>query len=502
MSAAGHAVASWAASFPEDWLDGSCRAWLSGAAGGRGPVVAACSGGADSVFLVLVLAAWSRAGGPAVEVAHFHHGQRGAEADGDAASVRALAEELGLVFHAGRAEAGLAGKEAALREARYGYLHGICEAVGALGLALGQHAGDLLEGQLLALVRGSGLDGLSSPRPVRRFPDGVARLRPLLGWSRGAIERELGRWGIDFREDSSNADPRHRRNGLRARVVPELTELVGEERLRRGILRSRERLADGLAVVDAVLDRIGLDVEERFTVDLGGVRAWPREVGRRALRRWWNRHWSAVDLERAAVEAVLDAVHGGEGRLVAAGGPRLLRVERAGRIFLEQKAEPVPGKSFLEQKAEPVPNGLGVSAVHWNWASGPLYWPDGYELRGRLLAWAEGERPFLEAEPWREVFLAYDGAVLRVRGWRSGDRYRPLGSPGRRKLQDLFTDRKIPVELRRRLPVIEGERGDILWVPGFGPAHARRLDGGAKWALQLTYQLPLAGFPQTNGHPT
>lgn len=497
MSAAGHAVASWAASFPEDWLEGACRAWLGGGAGGRGPVVAACSGGADSVFLVLVLAAWNRAGGPAVEVVHFHHGQRGAEADADAASVRALAEELDLVYHEGHAEAGLAGKEAALREARYGYLHGICEAVGAVGLALGQHAGDLLEGQLLALVRGSGLDGLSSPRPLRRFPDGVVRLRPLLGWSRAGIERELGRWGIGFREDSSNADLRHRRNGLRARVLPELTKLVGEERLWRGVLRSRERLADGLAVVDAVVDRMELDWENRFCLNLGAVRAWPREVGRRALRRWWNRHRSGVVLERAVVEAVLDAVYGWEERLVAAGGPRMLRVERAGRIFLEQKREPVPGKR------EPVPMGMPVETVHWNWAAGPLYWPDGSELRGRLLEWgAGGEVPFVGAEPWRDVFLAYAGRRLRVRRWRAGDRYRPLGSPGRRKLQDLFTDRKIPVEQRRRLPVIEGEQGEILWVPGFGPAHARRLKDGAKWALQLTYQLPLAGFPQTNGHPT
>jgi tRNA(Ile)-lysidine synthase len=58
------------------------------------------------------------------------------------------------------------------------------------------------------------------------------------------------------------------------------------------------------------------------------------------------------------------------------------------------------------------------------------------------------------------------GDVLTVRAWRDGDKIRPLGLGGTKSLQDVFTDRKVPRELRRTLPVVLAENGEIAWVSG------------------------------------
>lgn len=488
MEAAGRAAATVAASAdPAGWLHAECRDWLARQAS-AGPVLVGCSGGADSVLLAIVLSAVGRSGGGAVELAHFHHGQRGAEADAEEALVVELAEALSLPLWRGRASPGLAGREAALREARYAFLHRTCRERGAVGLALGQHAHDVVEGQLLALARGSGTDGLASLRPLRRFPDGVMRMRPLLEWSAGAIRAQLDAWGVRYAEDSSNADTRHRRNALRARVVPELEAIFGEERLLRGALVSRQRLSDAQAVVDAVVDRLGIDLGKAEAFAAGPVRDWPREVGRRLVRRWWNRHHSGVPLSGAVVEAVLDALAASK----ALSGMEVhehlqLSVSGTGTVWLE-----------ATDKRHPQP----MEPLWWSWASGPLYLPDGSALGGKIIRCAGGEQPWKKADPWREAYLAVAEERLVVRGWRPGDRYRPLGAPGRRKLQDLFTDRGIPVEQRHRLPVIESRAGDILWIPGFPPADAHRLADCSKWALRLTYHNPSAGLPQNNGLST
>lgn len=100
----------------------------------------------------------------------------------------------------------------------------------------------------------------------------------------------------------------------------------------------------------------------------------------------------------------------------------------------------------------------------------------------------------------REVYLALPQALgagesvsalswpLQVRFWRAGDRYQPLGAPGQRKVQDVFTDKKVPVALRSQLPlVVDAQNGRVLWVASLPPAHECAVTADTKWALWLTY---------------
>jgi tRNA(Ile)-lysidine synthetase-like protein len=97
-----------------------------------------------------------------------------------------------------------------------------------------------------------------------------------------------------------------------------------------------------------------------------------------------------------------------------------------------------------------------------------------------------------EFDPTRTVFLALEmkpEPVFQVREWKNGDAYQPLGSPGTAKLQDLFTNKKISVKKRHKLPIVCLASGQLIWCPYFPPAHLFRIKPSTKRAVQLTYRV-------------
>ncbi|MBE2212702.1 MAG: tRNA lysidine(34) synthetase TilS, partial [Opitutaceae bacterium] len=89
--------------------------------------------------------------------------------------------------------------------------------------------------------------------------------------------------------------------------------------------------------------------------------------------------------------------------------------------------------------------------------------------------------------PSQTVFLAAPAGPFLIRCRQPGDRYRPLGAPGSARLQDMLVNRKIPRELRDRLPVVCDAQNLPLWVPGLPPADDRAVGSGTKLVVQLTY---------------
>ena len=92
------------------------------------------------------------------------------------------------------------------------------------------------------------------------------------------------------------------------------------------------------------------------------------------------------------------------------------------------------------------------------------------EFAGRRLAWRilRRARGFeLTRETGREFFDAEKvGSIVRLRHWQAGDRFQPIGLSAATKLQDWFTNRKIPMARRRQLVLAENERGEVFWVEG------------------------------------
>jgi tRNA(Ile)-lysidine synthase len=438
-------------------------------------IVVGASGGADSTAL---LASIAEARTHRVIAAHLDHAMRpGSERD--ASFVRELATRLGVEHREERLEPadanGLTGdttsranREDAGRRARYAFLLRVAREKAAMGagpafVAVGHIAEDVLETQLIALLRGAGPRGFSHPRPVRQ--DGV--VRPLLAHTRREILDYLAERGLDHVEDPTNADGSNLRARLRRDVVPLLVRenpeaaraAVRASRLFAGlddawtahvraIAASLETArGPGEIVLDAPSGRpydrhVLSSVLREIVSDLAGARP---EIGCEAMERiadaWRDGARHAVDLPggiRVRVEA--GAVRIGDRTMdLAMDGSRGAPWARAAREL------GIPGRivwaPFGEDRldlAREISSSVRPAPAHPRAASGPE------------VAWLDAQC----IEP-----------PLVVRSRTEGDRYRPMGLEGSAKVQDILTDRKIPRISRDALPVVADVRG-ILWIPG------------------------------------
>jgi len=184
-------------------------------------VVAAVSGGADSVCLLHLLVSFRRLFDLEIQTVHVHHGLRGEEADRDAQFVRELSKEWEvpcLVVYRDAAayarEKGLSVEEAG-REIRYKVFHEACGQADSTRIAVAHHQEDQAETILHNLFRGSGLKGLGGMAPVRGNI-----IRPLLCIGRREIMDYLKEHGISYCQDSTNDSMDYTRNKLRHKVIP------------------------------------------------------------------------------------------------------------------------------------------------------------------------------------------------------------------------------------------------------------------------------------------
>ncbi len=283
--------------------------------GAEARVLVALSGGADSVALLAALAALRGAGALAALFAcHVDHQLRpGSGADGDACAVLCAALEVPLARAPVTVPRGENVQQAARRE-RYRALRTAAAGAGASRVATGHTRGDQAETVLLRLLRGAGARGLSGI-PARRG----ALVRPLIDLTRAEIVAYLGRRGLGWREDPTNATPRYARNRVRAELLPLIEALApgAEARL--------ARTADLLRDDERALERAAARLAPRgaTSVDAARLARASPAVGRRVVRRLWRAaSGSRRGLEAVHVSAVLRLVRLGRAGPVALPGGR------------------------------------------------------------------------------------------------------------------------------------------------------------------------------------
>ncbi len=470
----------------------------------------ACSGGADSVFLAM----WLRAHFPVRDLCllHFNHRTRACEEHAkDKETVEHLAESLSAQFlctTAGTPEDRR--DEASLRQARFSFFEQAMDQIGSRTLFLGHHRDDVVETLLMRLVRGSGLEGLAAPRRVHRHPEGRLRVRPLLNHSGSSIRGFLTEHRIAFREDSSNASRAYLRNRIRHQVLPHLREACPDRDVFEGFLRSHELLeedADGWrSLLVSLVGGGGVVGTDALLLERAGMPV-PRALLRRLIHHWCLH---VLGWPEPPPSTMTDGMLDGMDRVRASGGEIRLAVEPPrGMGIGEWNFVLTPEKIALRKRGpdevEAKPFSVLVAGC------GEVFFRDGSSLRvdrgcrvdrGRAgpleFRVMDGDLPggFLldssfppadaEVEAWMDADLLPAGPII-FRTWRPGDRFRPLGAPGTRKLQDWFTDRKWTLKKRHKTPVVTDADGGVLWVPGFPPADWARIGNGTKRVLRLTY---------------
>lgn len=205
-------------------LDGKAPESVFAALDTSAGVLAAVSGGPDSIAMMGLLARWAAAPGrPLVAVATVDHGLRPSSA-AEAAAVAVLAAKLNLphrilAWTGPKARTGL---QEAARRARYRLLTEHARTLGQFDLVTAHTMEDQAETVLMRLARGSGLAGLGGMRPVV-MRDGIRHVRPLLGHSKASLVQLCRAQGWGFVEDPSNADERFARARWR-KLLPALAQ--------------------------------------------------------------------------------------------------------------------------------------------------------------------------------------------------------------------------------------------------------------------------------------
>ncbi len=256
-----------------------------------GKYVVAVSGGVDSVALLHALQ-----GKPGVDlvVAHFDHGIRPGSRQ-DTLHVKYLAEGYDLPFVTAEGRLGPGAGEAAAREARYAFLREARSRHGARAIITAHHQDDVLETAIINLLRGTGRKGLSS----LGSHDDLAR--PLLGVQKPAIIAYAREHGLEWREDSTNADESYLRNYVRRQLLPR----IGPE-ARRKLLDIVANSGAGNQEIDTLLVKY-LPDSSGEGLDRLGFSLLPHEVAREVMAAWLRsrglRGFDAPALERLVVAA-------------------------------------------------------------------------------------------------------------------------------------------------------------------------------------------------------
>lgn len=305
-------------------------------------VLAAVSGGADSVALLRALDSASPDRPGRLVVAHFNHRLR-KEADDDELFVRGLAERLKLQCVVAQNErpnmAG--GIEEAARRARYEFLSEAAAQVGARYVATAHTADDQAETVLQRIVRGTGIAGLAGMRRARELCPGITLIRPLLGIRRGDLLAYLQALGQPFREDATNAARRFTRNRLRHELLPHLAHDYNPN-VTEALLRLSQLAGEAQSIVDvrvaALIRHIRFEAN-RISFDATGIAAEPRYIVRELLVAAWRRQgWPEQAMGFEEWESLADNVllpdptHGTR-RLLPGG----VAVARRGDTFLLER---------------------------------------------------------------------------------------------------------------------------------------------------------------------
>ena len=447
----------------------------AGLAGAR--IVAAVSGGPDSLALLHALHCLRDSHRLSLCVAHVDHGLRATSAL-DADFVRERAEALALpctvveVDVPRRPDGTFS--EAAARDARYRALASVAVREGAAVIATGHTADDQAETVLLHAVRGAGLAGLRAMSVLSKAPiddgAGIRLFRPLLGVRRSETQAYCRELGLMPLHDETNDDVRIPRNLLRLEAMPLL------ERLNPQAVSALARLADtaggALDFMEAALDAewpaMASTSAGAVSLDRDRFRALHPALQGLAVRR--------VHQQAAGVRETLDAVHV-EGALRLASGPSGKESELPGGVRMEVRH----GELVFH------PPGRALHSLPPFEGEHPLSVPGVSLMQGWRV---EAELVPIPASLQSPAFTAHLdadslGGQLCLRGRRPGDRFQPLGlERGSKKLQDYFVDAQVPRRERDTVPLLVTPKG-VVWVAGHTIAHWARVTPDTRRVLRV-----------------
>ncbi|MDH3257026.1 MAG: tRNA lysidine(34) synthetase TilS [Nitrospinota bacterium] len=437
-------------------------------------VLLGVSGGPDSVALLRGLLELQQELNIKLAIAHLNHGVRGEESDRDARFVKEMGETLQiktLIEKKDAAAEQVTSKtsfQETARHLRLEFFERTMQQAGANKIALGHTLDDQAETVLMNLLRGSGLKGIGGMSPVRH-----PYIRPLFYCSRSEVIDFLSDRKIPYCKDSSNEKTDYLRNRIRLELIPSLQEKYNP-RITENLFEASEifRVENDYlnTLVDQEFDRaVSFSGDgETLNMNIEYFTALPLALKRRLVRKGIQS--IKGDLRKISFFHIQEVLHLFEkthigkrldlpdnlGVFCRGDNVEFKRIQKTDSSILEDKSRAsdwfrllnIPGETQVEiagltLKAEIIdPVETGYSAGHTN-----------------------------------QAFLDFDktGGNIMIRFFQAGDRLKPLGMQGTKKLKSIFIDEKVPQEIRSTVPILTTGNNDIIWVYGTRIAHDYRV---------------------------
>ncbi len=434
-------------------------------------VLVGFSGGADSSALLYLLAEYARQSGTKIYAAHINHMIRGEEADRDEEFCRRTAESLGIEIFILKCDVPMyalthsLSVETAAREVRYDFFKRVMEEHDIPLLATAHNANDNMETVLFNMTRGCGLGGICGIPESRRMSCGTV-VRPILSATRSDILDYCRQNSIEYVTDSTNTDTDYTRNKIRAEIIPALIGI--NENAVENVSRMTSTLRDDAMCLEGMTDWFLEELGEDLSIDCEKLSGSPRSVGNRALMALYKDLSGGGSLEFEHIELIRKMCD----------SPR---VRSAVNLPCEVDARVENGRLYMEKRATVPQPPTDFEAVLEN---GKIFLSD----IGAEIIMGNSQKPINIYKKSILLYFQSDKIIgsLTARNRRAGDKIRIRGI--NRSVKKLMCDKKIPLALRYRLPVICDGEG-IVAVPLCGVRDGVCADGTGENTLCININI-------------
>jgi tRNA(Ile)-lysidine synthase len=407
-------------------------------------ILVAVSGGLDSITLLHALKEISRRQNWSLTVAHFNHQLRGRASDADEKLVRKTAAVMKLPVVVGSADVkAFAQKsklsiEMAARKLRHGFFARVAKDRKIRVAALAHHADDQVELFFLRLLRGAGGEGLAgmkwrSPSPADKK---LMLVRPLFDSTKEELRRFARENKINYRNDATNFSLDAKRNRIRNELLPLL-----RKNYQPGLAKTVLRLMEIVGAESGVVGELAEQWLKQRQPDFENLSV---AIKRRVLQSQLGALNVPSDFE------LVEQLRGSVNQFISAGSALSVSRDTMGVVKLQARQTTGFNAEELTVNLADTKRRVEFAGKRWNWRFGPA---------------KKFARP--QHKTSREFFDADKvGGEIVLRHWHAGDRFQPIGLKSAVKLQDLFTNAKIPRARRRDLIIAATKRGGIFWVEG------------------------------------
>lgn len=381
-------------------------------------ILVAVSGGVDSMVLLSLF----QESGFRVAVAHCNYQLRGKDSDKDEQLVCEWCLKQRIPFYVKRiptlklVEASDSSIQMVARNERYSFFEELMDTEGFVATALAHHADDRVESLLINILRGTGVRGfVGMPSSRDRF------FRPILGFTKSEIRTLAQRMDIPFREDSSNSETDYQRNWLRLRLLPMLQVIDPSVSFK--LNEFCQRVETELPNYGPFVQHASRSLGAGSRIDINKLKksAYPFTLLKEMLKPF--------GFSSDQVFEVLSILESGSGKTVNSQTHRVLKDRDS--IFIEPL-------EYEESKPR-----LQIDEI-------PSSEMKGFKT-GHTIIYMNGD--------------GIDPSELRLRKWHQGDRFRPLGMKGWKKLSDFFIDEKRSIAEKARTWLLT-YRNEVVWVIG------------------------------------